>query len=547
LAKTFGKVVEAAPATSFDPADEEFWNDTAHQMANDPEMKPREKIPVEQGVKVPKWAVRQMLKSLKWKAPGHDNVSNVLLKMGGTALAKHLRRLYQLSLNTGYVPLAWKVAIVVPILKEGKDSRLPESYRPISLLPATGKGLEIIVAKFLYSFLESNGILPCHQFGFRSFRSTVDPIFRFISDIGIALSRSQRLVAVLLDFKAAFDTIWHDGLRLKLKQAGVPTAIVRWISDFLRDRSFMVKVGSDLSQSRPINCGVPQGSPLSPLLFIFFAADMQPKSVRPDDGEKRVGNGTFADDAINWAFGKDYTECASRIQAQLRSTEAWCNRWRLALNPSKCECIIFGYHGSSRPKVSFYLYDKLVPQKNKVKYLGINLTTQLGWNDQLDALSAKLKPRIGALYGIAQRHVLQQRILLLFYTSLVESVLRYAAPAWVCQPPSTRKQLIDLQVHALRSVLDLPFETEPADVLAYAGVESIEDIFESSLQKYGERCLSVNLEMAAYIKHVATLRPETDFARSMLERKCPAWRLRNCNVTVLQSTVDAREWIQFEQ
>ena len=139
------------------------------------------------------------------------------------------------------------------------------------------------------------------------------------------LGESQKLIAVFLDFKAPFDTVWHDGLRVKLQQLGIPTPILRWISDFLRGRSFKARVGNELSDDFVVNCGVPQGSPLSPLLFIIFTSDMLAKKSRPDDASKRVANGTYADDAANWAFGQHPSKVVNRLQRQLVRTEKWCH------------------------------------------------------------------------------------------------------------------------------------------------------------------------------------------------------------------------------
>lgn len=131
---------------------------------------------------------------------------------------------------------------------------------------------------------------------------------------------------------------------------------------------------------------------------------------------------------------------------------------------------------------------------------------------------------------------------LVFYKSLLESLITYGAPAWFCQPPSTKHQLLDLQAYCLRALLDLPWETDPIDVLAYAGIDSVEEVFERALLTYGERCLAADQEMADYIKFVAKLRPANATEEEVLAGKCPAWHLRNCKRSFVLA-IDTRAWL----
>jgi len=488
-------------------------------------MKPLDRIPEVLPIRISRVTMRALLQRLKNKAPGHDNILNVVVKNGGSGLRSHLKYAFELCLATGYIPPDWKMAIVVPILKEGKDGRVPESYRPVSLLPAFAKLLESLVAMMLSDFLENNNLLPEHQFGFRRRRGAVDPLFRLISDAALAMSQHGKLVAVFLDFKAAFDTVWHSGLKHKLKAAGVPDHLVRWTANFLDDRSFRVRVGSELSEQQRVKCGVPQGSPLSPLLFIFYCAEMQPLTVQPDDGRKSVGAGTYADDAANWAWGPHYEQSVSRLQLRLRSTESWCARWRLELNPLKCESIIIGHHGSSSPTVLLTIAGQRIPQVNEVKYLGVTLTTKLSWDRHLDRLSAKTKPRAASLYGIASRNVLPVDLCIRFSRVLIDSVLSYGAPAWFCMSKSTELRLFGFQVHGLRAAMNLPFECDPFGVVVEAGVEAISDVFQKALTRYADRCLCADNTMKKYIEYVASQQPD-GFAMRKLEQHCPAWHVR---------------------
>jgi Reverse transcriptase (RNA-dependent DNA polymerase) len=259
-------------------------------------------------------------------------------------------------------------------------------------------------------------------------------------------------------------------------------------------------------------------------LFIFYISEMQGRNSAPDDAVKRVAKGTYADDALNWAMGKSYALAARRIQANLRTTEAWCKKWRLELNPLKCECILFG-HYNSRPTVHLEIGGRQIPQVKEMRYLGIILTPQLCWEPHIATISAKARPRAGVVRRIAVRRVLPHKTSILFHRALVESVLTYAAPAWYCQPDSSKQRLQELQQNGIRAALNLPFDADTRTAQASYGIIDIRDAATKQLANYGVRRLESNGTTAAYIRHVCSLTFDV-FGRKIMESHCPAWRLK---------------------
>ena len=116
--------------------------------------------------------------------------------------------LFNLSLQTGFVPIQLKTAKVVPIFKSG-DAHQYTNYRPISLLSSLSKLLEKIVARQVFSYLNRHGILYKHQYGFRKRHSTSHPILHFLDKIYSALNKKdpEYTLGVFLDLKKAFDTV----------------------------------------------------------------------------------------------------------------------------------------------------------------------------------------------------------------------------------------------------------------------------------------------------------------------------------------------------
>ena len=88
----------------------------------------------------------------------------------------------------------------------------------------------------------------------------------------------------MLDLAKAFDMVWHRGLLHKIKGLGLQGNILSFIEDFLTvtGRTIQVRVGNNLSSSYHLDNGTPQGSAISPLLFLLMINDIDD----PVNGER---------------------------------------------------------------------------------------------------------------------------------------------------------------------------------------------------------------------------------------------------------------------
>ena len=154
-------------------------------------------------------------------------------------------------------------AIVISIPKPGKDPTNPTNDRAIALTSCICKTMEQMINRRLVWYLESHNVLTNVQCGFRSRRSTVDHLVRFET----FCIRNQHLVSVFFDLEKTYETTWKYGIMKDLHGFGLSGHLPIFIANFLKDRSFKVRVGSTFSDSYPQEMGVPQVSILSVTLF----------------------------------------------------------------------------------------------------------------------------------------------------------------------------------------------------------------------------------------------------------------------------------------
>ena len=203
------------------------------------------------------------------KVSGPFSISNKILILLKHDISKQLADLFKLSFSSGSFPSILKTAKVVPVLKKG--SKLDCCYYcPISFLSNVGKILEKPMYKRVYNFVTENNIIYDFQFGFRQKFSTSHVVINLIENIRQALDEGYIRCDTFVDLQKVFDRVDHETLLSKLDYYGTRSISNNRFKSCLSNHKQFVSINGYDSGLAEINCGVPQGSVLGPLLFLLY-------------------------------------------------------------------------------------------------------------------------------------------------------------------------------------------------------------------------------------------------------------------------------------
>ena len=331
------------------------------------------------------------------KASGPNSIPYRILFLLKNEISKQLADLFNLSFITGIFLSVLKTAKVVPVFK--KNSKLNYSnYRPISLLSNIEKILEKLMYKRLYTFLDYNNIIYDLQFGFRQQYSTSHALINITENIRKALDDGNVGCGVFVDLQKAFDTIDHQILLAKLNHYGICGVSNDWFISYLSNRNQYVSINGYESCLAAINCGVPQGSILAPLLFSLYINDL-------NQAIKFCKVHHFADDTNLLCLSNSIKKLNKLVNADLKHLLNWLNANKISLNVKQTEMIIFK---SKQKKFEGDLKIKLCSKRlyptESVGYLGVKIDANLTWQHYVNDLSIKLN-RTNALLFKMRKYV----------------------------------------------------------------------------------------------------------------------------------------------
>ena len=377
----------------------------------------------------------KLLTSLKIsKSPGPDGINPKILKESARELAYPFKLLFDVSMKSGKIPSKWKIAEVRPIFKKGSKTT-PGNYRPVSLTSIVCKLFETFLRDALCSHLLTNKLLSPHQFGFCKGRSCTTQLLVTINDWLFYLDQNIPVDAIYLDFRKAFDTVPLKRLLSKLHGYGIRNNVLKWIEDFLSNRTQYVSINQKESDPTEVSSGVPQGSVLGPSLFIYFINDL-PSVI------KSLAK-IFADDTK--AFSKiSSDEDRHNLQLSLDACAVWSDTWLLRFNGSKCKVLHLGYNN---PNYDYYMRDGDIVSKLDdtvcEKDLGVFIDNKLDFKEHIIKQTNKARSMAGCIH----RNIINKTtdIMVPLFKAMVRPILEYGNSVWVPYFLKDSKRIEDIQ------------------------------------------------------------------------------------------------------
>ena len=315
-------------------------------------------------------------------------LSQVDMKKLARALVTPLTSIINLSLETGIYPEVWKCARVVPCPKIGKDHSKVESFRPLSMLLPFGKLCEMVVKDQLQEHASRTGFVPASQHGYQRGRSCDTAIGQAMRAVDENVRKSRLCAIVMYDYSAAFDLVDSRLLDDKLRLMGCSRRVRKWVRSYLSDRTILVEVGGEKSRKIILEYGSPQGSVLSPLLFIVLISDMELNMPGVMIG--------YCDDSTNILQADTIEELRKCCEESISKMDEYASMMGLCLNLGKTEAMCFGKNKLGNLRVR----GEVIEESESMKFLGVWISKRRSLKTHIDKIAPKLNAKIGVLRRI---------------------------------------------------------------------------------------------------------------------------------------------------
>jgi ribonuclease HI len=429
---------------------------------------------------------------------GPDNISYGTLRRFNEAAPQVLPHLFTACLKYGTHPPEWKTANCVVIPKPGKKSYSnPKSYRPISLQSCFGKLLETIVAKRLSQTAVLCGATHPSQMGAQPENSAIDALLRTITPIANSLSKKKtgkykpaRPAVLTHDIEGAFNRVHPSTLQEIMYQRQMPSYLTRWVAAFNTARKMAFGFDRQSESPQPYQCGLPQGSPISPILFLIYSNAMLEKQ---SDSSNTIDT-SYVDDICMIQLSPTISEANTHLEER---TELYLEsgvHLGLTFAPSKTE-LLYGLPLTSKDKnlsltshPPLRILNTTITAKREIKYLGVFIDESLTFKYHATMAAARANKVLGSLNFLRHRsrgipaHIAHHLAMTAIFPAMF-----WASPAWWTGTPGVVATLKVAYNTVARWITGLPLNTRTTNLITLAHLPPMETYLDYLSLRYAIR------------------------------------------------------------
>ena len=271
--------------------------------------------------------------------------------------------------KTGEWPTTWTQSLVITLPKKG-NLQLCQNYRTISLISHPSKVMLKIILNRLQPQAEE--IIAEEQAGFRAGRSTTEQIFNLRILCEKYLQHQQNLYYVFIDFKKAFDRVWHEALWATMRKYNINASIIRAIENLYDKAQSAVLFNGSTGEWFRTTVGVRQRCLLSSTLFNIFLERIMGEALDDHEGSVSIGgrlitNFGFADDIV---VNAEEEEEAGVLTDRLDRTYT---RYKMEISPNKTKVMTNNPNGFQR---EIKIKGQRLEEVENFKYLGAIISSE---------------------------------------------------------------------------------------------------------------------------------------------------------------------------
>ena len=380
-------------------------------------------------------------------------ILSAMLKFLPTGYLGLMLKIFNESLKSCTGPSQWKL-VKMRLLTKKDTICLVSDTRPISLLDTFLKVFERLFLIRFQKVLENRGLLHDSQSGFRSNFRLQSRVALVLDQIASQRSNSAPVATVFIDFKQAFDMLWWDGCVGKLRRLGIPKAYVDWIESWLKDRQGFIEMNGSRSRLFPIRKGGPQGSCLSPVIFITYHCDMW-KYI-----ENSLPN-FYADDlacVVGGRMGEKFTIQCLDVESKLKKLFEYLEFYAaLSIQPINYEKTewLWTARAIGRPKFEVQMGENKLQLVNSYRYLGYHISSRLGWSKMIAVYKLKIRQRVGILRNIHIFGMSSPNLRKILFDSYVRPLFSWLYSIFPLMTENQRDDLSHFYISCLKRTLGL--------------------------------------------------------------------------------------------